>query len=376
MPAFGRPTSAASASSFRCSSTSRSSPGKPDLGEPRHLPGRADEARVAAAAAAAAREHDAGLGMREVGDQVVAVEHLRPDRHAHLDVLAVGAVLAGAAAVAALRRRDPAAGAAAPTGRAAPGSAMQRSTSPPLPPSPPSGPPFGTYFSRRNERAPSPPRPALTWNCALSLNMPRSAARSSVRPSTTATKRRSPLVRNSALPSRTAKIVSSLPIFVPGAGTELRAALADDDLAGADVLAAEDLHAEVLRVRVAPVLRRAESFLMCHLRRPPPSSSADSSAAIAPLRAAFACSYASAASSSSWLHSFAAASICATVMSRSRRERRDVATRLPRRRSRPRRGLRLRRAATASARRPRPSARSAFGARLSPAAFARCRRRA
>src|SRR2546430_8152394 len=43
-------------------------------------------------------------------------------------------------------------------------------TSPPRPPSPPSGPPLGTNFSRRNERPPSPPRPACTWMRARSWN--------------------------------------------------------------------------------------------------------------------------------------------------------------------------------------------------------------
>src|SRR5262249_47001401 len=70
------------------------------------------------------------------------------------------------------------------------------------------------------------------------------------------------------------------------------AALADDDLAGAHVLPGEDLDAEVLRVRVAPVLRRAESLLVRHYPASPsslaPSSSsffsADSRAETAPFR--------------------------------------------------------------------------------------------
>src|SRR2546430_17184888 len=49
-----------------------------------------------------------------------------------------------------------------------------------------------------------------------------------------------------------------------GAGPELCAALAHEDHPGLDVLAREDLHAEHLRVRVAPVARRAESLLVCH----------------------------------------------------------------------------------------------------------------
>src|SRR5262249_31058268 len=49
-----------------------------------------------------------------------------------------------------------------------------------------------------------------------------------------------------------------------GAGPEARAALADKDHPGRNVLAVEHLHAEHLRVRVAAVPRRAKSLLMCH----------------------------------------------------------------------------------------------------------------
>src|SRR5215468_1132874 len=50
-----------------------------------------------------------------------------------------------------------------------------------------------------------------------------------------------------------------------GARAEPRAPLADDDVARLDGLAVEDLHPEVLRVRVATVLRGAEPLLVCHL---------------------------------------------------------------------------------------------------------------
>ena len=50
----------------------------------------------------------------------------------------------------------------------------------------------------------------------------------------------------------------------PGAGVEVRAALADDDLAGLDDLAAEALDAEVLGVGVAPVARRGCALFVCH----------------------------------------------------------------------------------------------------------------
>ena len=48
-------------------------------------------------------------------------------------------------------------------------------------------------------------------------------------------------------------------------GVEVRATLADDDLAGVDDLAAETLDAEVLGVRVAPVARRRCSLFVCHV---------------------------------------------------------------------------------------------------------------
>src|SRR5438067_8001528 len=48
------------------------------------------------------------------------------------------------------------------------------------------------------------------------------------------------------------------------AGAKARAALADEDHPRGHVLAGEDLHAEHLRIRVAAVPRRTESFLVCH----------------------------------------------------------------------------------------------------------------
>src|SRR5690606_10366807 len=49
-----------------------------------------------------------------------------------------------------------------------------------------------------------------------------------------------------------------------GAGMPGGAALARDDVAGDDDLAAEFLHAEAFRFRVTTVARRAASFLVCH----------------------------------------------------------------------------------------------------------------
>ena len=97
--------------------------------------------------------------MREVREQVPSVvEDLRADRHAQLGILAGGAVLQRPAAAAAalgleaLIRPKPRQVAQIRLGDEHDVAAG--------PPSPPSGPPFGTCFSRRNERPPSPPRPA------------------------------------------------------------------------------------------------------------------------------------------------------------------------------------------------------------------------
>ena len=52
-------------------------------------------------------------------------------------------------------------------------------------------------------------------------------------------------------------------------GVEVRAALTDDDLAGAHLLAAEALDAESLCVGIAPVPRAGCALLVCHLVRSP-----------------------------------------------------------------------------------------------------------
>ena len=81
--------------------------GKPRLRKARRLPGRRREARVAATALAPARGDVARVGRREIGDEAfVGVEELRPDRHANLGVLAVGTVLLAPAPVATTPRLD------------------------------------------------------------------------------------------------------------------------------------------------------------------------------------------------------------------------------------------------------------------------------
>ena len=76
------------------------------LCEPRHLPGRRDEASVASPTLAALGENHAGAGVREVGEEVAVHEDLRPDGHAQLGVGAVRAVLPGSASVLAAPRLD------------------------------------------------------------------------------------------------------------------------------------------------------------------------------------------------------------------------------------------------------------------------------
>jgi hypothetical protein len=51
-----------------------------------------------------------------------------------------------------------------------------------------------------------------------------------------------------------------------GAGVEVRAALADDDLACGNYLAAEALDAEALRVGVTTVASGARAFFVCHVK--------------------------------------------------------------------------------------------------------------
>src|SRR5439155_23943021 len=99
-----------------------------------------------------------------------------------------------------------------------------------------------------------------------------------------------------------------------GAGAEARAALPDEDHPRHHVLAGEHLHAEHLRVRVAPVARRSKAFLVRHQPCSFPAS-ADSRAAIAPLRFACSRSYSSAASRFGLRQLAACSEICTTVIS-------------------------------------------------------------
>ena len=66
--------------------------GQADLREPRRLTDRPGEVLVAAAPQAALRNHDPRARVREIGNELVAVEDLRPDRHAEDRVLSAGAI--------------------------------------------------------------------------------------------------------------------------------------------------------------------------------------------------------------------------------------------------------------------------------------------
>src|SRR5207248_10925561 len=67
----------------------------------RRLTGRPGEVLVAAAPQAALRNHDARARLREIGDELVAVEDLRPDRYAEDRVLSARAVRETASAASA-----------------------------------------------------------------------------------------------------------------------------------------------------------------------------------------------------------------------------------------------------------------------------------
>src|SRR5579862_635752 len=285
-PAFGRPTSAASATSFRWRSISPSSPGRPISAKrgawraepakcllPRPpVPPRATTMRAPGCARSAISRPSSSLTCVPTGTRSSASAPRAPcdsfppprrPRSARNFWFGLNPERS--------RLRESA----------------TSTTSPPSPPSPPSGPPFGTYFSRRKWIDPSPPRPPCThsrarsWNTVLLVDDGHGAALAAR------------AERDLAGARREDRVV--LADARAGAGAEARAALAHDDHPGGDVLAGEELHAEHLRVRVAAVARRAQAFLVCH-QWLSFSASAASSAAIAPLRFAFSFSYSSAAS--------------------------------------------------------------------------------
>ncbi len=82
---------------------------------------------------------------------------------------------------------------------------------------------------------------------------------------------RPPFVPNSTAPADEGEERVVATTADVGAGVEVGAALADDDLAGVDDLAAETLHAESLGVGVTTVAGGACALLVCHLFEPLPT---------------------------------------------------------------------------------------------------------
>ena len=165
-----------------------------------------------------------------------------------------------------------------------------RTMSPPSPPLPPSGPPRGLNFSRWTEDTPWPPLPAATCTTTRSTKAAISAAsyllsaasararrpvRSSARGRVVLGAQASTAVMETVLrPRRVPKVTEpgverEQRVVAAAADAETRvevgAALAHDDLAGLDDLAAEALHAEALGVRVATVTGRRCALLVCHV---------------------------------------------------------------------------------------------------------------
>ena len=140
---------------------------KPGFREAWRLPGRRRKAGVPAPTLPSASSDEARTLSRQIGDEPpFDVEHLRPDRNANLDRLPVGAVLLGAASVAAPSRAQtlhPLEGR-----QVAKCAVGDHDDVPATPAVAAVGTPLGTNFSRRKLRPPSPPRPASAWMCARS----------------------------------------------------------------------------------------------------------------------------------------------------------------------------------------------------------------
>ncbi len=170
MPAFGSPTSAASATSFSRSSSSASSPGRP-------VSAKRGVWRVAVAKRAfprpatppfASTSRRPGAARSTSSSSSPALQTCVP----------TGTARTTSSPLAPWRRLPPPFPPRPPrnvafvrnTERSRRSGSATITTSPPRPPSPPSGPPLGTNFSRRKLSAPSPPRPATTLMLARSWN--------------------------------------------------------------------------------------------------------------------------------------------------------------------------------------------------------------
>ena len=257
LPAFGRPTHRRVGEQLQPELERRLLAGQARLGEARRLPRRASRSGGCRGRRAPPRASDhARARMREVGDQLaLVVEDLRPDRNVELDVSPSAPCLPEPRPC--RRGRLEASCASGTTDRSRRSGSATSTTSPPRPPSPPSGPPFGTYFSRRKlERAVAAAAGLHLDAGAIVEHRRRSLARR-LDDGRRSGARRScgtrPCRRASRRSCRRGRCRAR-------AGAEPRAALADDDHAGLDLLAGEDLHAEPLGVRVAPVASRSRDL--------------------------------------------------------------------------------------------------------------------
>ncbi len=239
--------------------------GEADLGEAGHLARRAHETRVAAATGTATRENDARAGMREIGDQLVAVANLRPDGNPKLDVGPVGAVLTGATTVAALERNDHPP--ALVHGKIPEGWVGEEDDVAAIAAIAAVWPALGHVLLAAKRQA------TVASSAGLDMNF-RAVAEHGHGDSVT--RRRGERADARELRSglfddrHEAALAARAELGLAGsqredrvvaadrrawAGAELRPALADDDLAGLHVLACKDLHAEILGIRVAAVPR-------------------------------------------------------------------------------------------------------------------------
>src|SRR5277367_1871717 len=153
-------------------------------------------------------------------------------------------------------------------------------TLPPRPPLPPSGPPSGMFFSRRKLQAPGPPLPARATMRTRSTNI---KGLSTITPHAQSSKKRNgddlgreqrqdvdPAVDavelDHAVDEREERVIAAHADV--RAGMETRAALANNDVARDDFLAAEFFHAEALADAIAPVAYAALTFFMRHSGSP------------------------------------------------------------------------------------------------------------
>src|ERR1700730_6291844 len=116
--------------------------------------------------------------------------------------------------------------------------------------------------SRRKEAEPRPPCPALRTTRAESTNA-RRLVRLLVEDADAPAVLAHPLVSNFAWNEREQRVVAAH--TDPGARGNPAPTLAHEDRAGVHGLTGVDLHAQHLRLGVAPVSGRATTFLVCHL---------------------------------------------------------------------------------------------------------------